>query len=85
MEQDKFIVDQRWPHKGPCIFCQNPDARHRIFDAIFESHSEGDSIEILSINYNASKEQIEAVIAICQDNLSLEELASEAQKYDLGY
>jgi hypothetical protein len=57
-------IDHHLPHRGPCGCCGGPDARHRLFDALWEFHQAGDSIEELADEYEYPVEAIAAVIEL---------------------
>lgn len=55
-------VDEHLPPRGPCAFCGNPDAGHRVIDSIVEAHREGDSVEALADNYDLPSEFVSRLI-----------------------
>ena len=58
------LLDKWWPPRGPCGFCNGPDARHRVWDTIQGRHKAGDSIEVLVKDYGVSRRAIEACLAL---------------------
>jgi hypothetical protein len=44
-------LEQVFPYRGPCGFCGDPDARHRVLDAIWERASTGESFQAIADDY----------------------------------
>lgn len=55
-------IDRYFPYRGPCILCGGPDARHRLFDALWGFYQAGDSVEVLADEYEYPVKVIGAVI-----------------------
>lgn len=52
-----------YPYAGPCAFCGRPDKRHRMWDAIRESHRAGDPVDMLAEWYDLTAEQVAWIVA----------------------
>lgn len=59
------VVERAWPLRGPCAFCCDGDARHRVLDTIFGRHAAGDSVPLLARDYGVSRYEIRALLVVC--------------------
>lgn len=55
-------ISQHQPRRGPCAFCDHPDARHREWNAWVDRHKAGDSLEKIAQDFDVSIEVVEAVV-----------------------
>lgn len=55
---DKAAFDLAFPLCGPCAFCGQQDARHRVIDAIQDRHRAGDTVAELAKDYDVSEEAV---------------------------
>lgn len=62
MDDLKQIIDEAFPPCGPCAMCGGGDARHRIFDAIFDRACSGETYADLAADYGVIEPAIEAVV-----------------------
>ena len=51
MNRDPHVLDVLGAYHGPCAFCGDEDARHRVADAIVERVSAGDSAPSVADDY----------------------------------
>lgn len=51
------------PYRGPCGLCGDPDARHRILDAVAELVRAGDDPAGVAEDYGLTVEAVEAIAA----------------------
>jgi hypothetical protein len=58
-----MTIDAEIPFTGPCAFCDHPDSRHRLWDAIQDRAKAGETILELAADYDLSAAAIEAIIA----------------------
>lgn len=52
------FIEQAFPERGPCAFCGDPDARHRIFDAITDYIDAGEPTYTLAQSYGVSEQVV---------------------------
>ncbi len=58
-----YKLNHFFPHSGPCAFCGDWDARHRLFDAIRARRQDGESIASLAEDYGQTSRAIKYVMA----------------------
>lgn len=46
------------PPVGPCGYCRNPDARHRVADAIAARFDSGDPVDVLVEDYGVPSDTV---------------------------
>lgn len=59
----RMNLDKHFPPSGPCALCGDPDARHRLFDAIKGRYEAGEPARELALDYDVSVAAILAVLA----------------------
>lgn len=60
-EPPQQTIDRLYPFHGSCAFCNHPDARHRLIDAVQELLRLGEPIESVADEFGISLELVEAI------------------------
>jgi hypothetical protein len=60
-------LDELFPPRGECAFCELPDARHRLWDAIRGCVAAGDPPLLVADEYDLPMHAVDAVLAIPED------------------
>lgn len=55
-------LDLLGPHRGPCAFCDHPDARHREADAIRGRVAAGEPLAEVAADHDLPESTVEALV-----------------------
>ena len=61
LERFMAKLNKAFPYRGPCAFCGDWDARHRLFDTVYGRQCAGESVASLCRDYDLTRSKINLI------------------------